>query len=278
MQNKKNDNDPILKNIRQKYKEDINRALNIGKNILLNGGSSQEAVIQTIVELENNELFNAGKGSSPTVEGKVEMDALIMNYDMSYGSIGNCKNVKNPILLAQSIKEKYNHKFLVGDQREKFNIQYTPDEYFKSEVKQKLYREIKLSIYGTVGCVAYDKSGRLCAGSSTGGTLNKEPGRIGDTPLPGIGTFINENGAITSTGHGEEFMKYGFASGVLYNTTFIMYDSMKNIMDRMKDKSGGCIGIDKNGKPQAYFNSNAMHYGYFIEGSENIIEFYRGLK
>jgi beta-aspartyl-peptidase (threonine type) len=278
---KNNTHHPVLSVVRENISEGLKRATIAGIKILQDGGTSEEAVETTIKILEDNELFNAGKGSSPNVNQKFEMDAMLMTSEGRYAGVAGCMNVKNPISLSRQIMTKYNRKILKGNEAVlSFNPYITGDEYFKSEVKNKMYCQIRGVKYGTVGCVALDYDGVLCAGSSTGGSLKKEAGRLGDTPMPGVGTMVNNYGAVTTTGYGEEFMKYFPAGNILNRMELLnesMYTGMKNVFDKMDNKSGGAIGITPEGFPQAFFNSNAMHYAYST-GEDTIVEFYRGLK
>ena len=271
-----NPNHPILSDVSAEIEKGIKNAILEGIRSVQSGMGVEEVAVSVTVSLENNELFNAGKGSSKTQDGGVEMDAVIMKGD-EYGGIISCKNVKNPILLAQHIKKNYHHKVMCDT----LEFPRVDDEYFHSDVKETMYQNVRKVRYGTVGCVVSNlETGEMCVCSSTGGSLRKEVGRVGDTPMPGVGSMIGDGGAVSSTGYGEEFMKHCPANRILTVmelTKLPMYDCMKETFDRMRERSGGVIGIDRSGKPQAYMNSNSMHYGWWT-GQDVVVEFYRGTK
>src|SRR6188768_4406187 len=209
------------------YLKALNDALDAGYRILEKKGDALDAVKAAVMELENNILFNAGKGSVFTNTETHEMDASIMDgRDLSAGAVAVICNIKNPIELAYTVMKKSEHVFLIGKGAEEFakqnGIAFEPDEYFYSEFRYKQLLKTKKSNktaldhsvdlddkkFGTVGAVAYDAEGNLAAATSTGGMTNKQFGRVGDTPLIGSGTWASNNTcAISCTGHGELFIK-----------------------------------------------------------------------
>lgn len=226
------------------YRSGLRTALKAGWKILSGGGTSLDAVEQTVCELENCPLFNAGKGAVFTHDEKNEMDASIMNGEnQRAGAIAFVRNVKNPIKLARLVMEKTEHILLGGSGANEFaremQIELEPDEYFFTDFRYRQLLEARergqiqldhtadeaeiieqdvsnpksqiqnpKSNLGTVGAVACDSLGNLAAATSTGGMTNKRFGRIGDTPIVGAGTYAdNETCAVSCTGHGEFFMK-----------------------------------------------------------------------
>jgi beta-aspartyl-peptidase (threonine type) len=272
------------------YLKGLNDALNVGYTILEKNGDALDAVKATIIELENNILFNAGRGSVFTKTGTHEMDASIMDgRDLSAGAVAAVANIRNPIELALAIMKKSEHVFLSGKGAEEFakqnKIAFEPDEYFFSQFRYDQWQAIKDSDdtaldhniipeinkekkFGTVGAVACDVHGNLAAGTSTGGMTNKQYGRIGDSPIIGIGTYANNKTcAISCTGHGEPFIK----SVAAYDVSCLMeYKglSLKEamevvVMDKLIkiDGEGGMIGVDAKGNAALVFNSTGMYRG-----------------
>ena len=274
--------------IEKKYKTALNDSILAGENILLNSGLAIDAVEASIRSLENNPLFNAGRGSVFSHEGEHEMDASIMNgKDLMAGAIAGVKNVKNPITLAKSVMQHSNHVFMAGHGAEVFakqlNIEMAPNEYFFEQmrydqlIQAKSNDRIELDHvdnkfengekkFGTVGAVALDVFGNISAGTSTGGMTNKKHGRVGDTPIIGAGTYANnQTCAVSCTGHGEFFIR----SVVAYDIScLIEYKgfSLKEACNLVvKDKlvkiggEGGLIALDAKGNIELCFNSEGMY-------------------
>jgi beta-aspartyl-peptidase (threonine type) len=270
------------------YRAALSDALEIGEKILQQGGSSLDAVEQTIVFLEDNPLFNAGRGAVFTHEGKNELDASIMEgATQKAGAIGNVTIVKNPIRLARAVMEKSSHVFLVSKGAEQFAIEQgldtvSPSWFFTTERWESLQRvlqkeqlkkdslineqNVDTSKFGTVGCVALDKNGNLSAGTSTGGMTNKRWNRIGDSPVIGAGTYAdNSCCAISCTGHGEFFIRYAVAHDVFALMSYgkmtledagnlIIYKKLKDV-----GGEGGLIAVDRNGNIAMPFNTSGMY-------------------
>ena len=262
--------------------------------ILENGGSSMDAVEFAVSEFEDSSLFNAGKGSVYNADEVQEMDASIMNgKDRSAGAVASVKTIKNPIKLARKVLEETNHILLVGEGAEIFakNIGETivDKSYFYSEKNLKrLYKAKKKLItkniiedrIGTVGAVALDKDGNIAAATSTGGMTNKMPGRVGDTPIIGSGTWAqNDVCGVSSTGHGEFFIKYQVAKEVCTRMEYLneTLDKASNdiIQDLSKiDARGGVIAIDKNANISMPFNTDGMIRGSFTNKSQLLVAIY----
>tara|TARA_B100001250_G_scaffold378161_1_gene367786 strand:+ start:1413 stop:2375 length:963 start_codon:yes stop_codon:yes gene_type:complete len=262
--------------------------------ILENGGSSMDAVEFAVSEFEDSSLFNAGKGSVYNADEVQEMDASIMNgKDRSAGAVASVKTIKNPIKLARKVLEETNHILLVGEGAEIFakNIGETivDKSYFYSEKNlRRLYKAKKKLItkniiedkIGTVGAVALDKDGNIAAATSTGGMTNKMPGRVGDTPIIGSGTWAqNDVCGVSSTGHGEFFIKYQVAKEVCTRMEYLNETLDKASSDIIQDLSkidarGGVIAIDKNANISMPFNTDGMIRGSFTNKSQLLVAIY----
>jgi L-asparaginase / beta-aspartyl-peptidase len=192
----------------------LRRAFESAWAILLQNGSAVDAVVRATVELEDNPLFNAGVGSCLNQEGNVEVDASLMDgTTFRAGAVGAIKTVRNPILLARTVMEAGRHVFLVGEGAERF----ARERGFPIATREELVTERQLQRWraaqaqgepGTVGAVAFDRAGRLAAATSTGGILNKLPGRVGDSAIIGAGTYADSTlGASSATGEGEAIIR-----------------------------------------------------------------------
>lgn len=271
------------------YLKALNEALDAGYKILEKKGDALDAVKAAVIELENNILFNAGKGSVFTNNGTHEMDASIMDgRDLSAGAVAAVKNIRNPVELAYMVMKKSEHVFLIGSGAEEFARQYgiafEPDEYFYSEFRYKQLQKAKqanetaldhdINItdekkFGTVGAVACDANGNLAAATSTGGMTNKQWGRVGDSPIIGAGTYANNKTcAISCTGHGEPFIRAVTAYDVscLMEYKGLSLEEAMNIVVNDKllkiDGDGGMIGVDAKGNATLIFNSEGMYRGF----------------
>jgi L-asparaginase / beta-aspartyl-peptidase len=278
------------------YKAGLKEALNAGYSVLRAGGTSLDAIQVAVMHLEDNPLFNAGRGSVFTHEGHHEMDASIMDgQTLKAGAVAGVKGVKNPLELARFVMDKSEHVMLCGSGAEEFgrqhHIVFQPEEYFYSEFRFNQLKEaleentMKLDHsekkFGTVGAVALDFAGNLAAATSTGGMTNKRWGRVGDTPVIGAGTYANNNTcAISCTGHGEYFLR----AVVAYDISCLMEYKGISLEEAceivVKDKlvriggEGGLIAIDQKGNIHLPFNSEGMYRGWMQNNVENI-EIYR---
>jgi beta-aspartyl-peptidase (threonine type) len=283
------------------YFKALNEAIDAGYRILEKKGAALDAVKAAVIELENNILFNAGKGSVFTNTGTHEMDASIMDgKDLSAGAIAAIKNVKNPIELAYTVMKKSEHVFLIGNGAEEFakqnGIAFEPDEYFYSEFRYKQLLKTKQSNetaldhsvdpdhkkFGTVGAVACDANGNLAAATSTGGMTNKQFGRVGDSPIIGIGTYANNKTcAISCTGHGEPFIKavaaYDVSCLMEYKGFSLEKAMNKVVMKKLVkiDGEGGMIGVDAKGNASLIFNSKGMYRGVCSSDGRKEVSIYR---
>jgi beta-aspartyl-peptidase (threonine type) len=286
------------------YKVALQDAIEAGEAVLKKGGSSLDAVEFAIVSLENNPLFNAGKGAVFTHNGKNEMDASIMyGKDLTAGAVAGVTNIKNPISLSRAVMEKSDHVLLTGagaiDFAKKINAEFAPDDYFFVQMRYEQLQKAKESDtmildhtednfengekkFGTVGCVALDVHGNIAAGTSTGGMTNKKFGRVGDSPIIGAGTYANNNTcAISCTGHGEFFLR----SVVAYDISCLMeYKGLTLkqacdvvVMDKLVKigGEGGLIALDAKGNIELPFNSEGMYRAKKSSDSELYIGIYK---
>ncbi len=285
------------------YRNALDSALTIGETILKNGGIALDAVTATIAYLEDNPLFNAGRGAVFTHEGRNEHDASIMDgSNQMAGAVGGVSIVKNPIRLARAVMEKSPHVMLSGRGAEQFAIEngldtVAPSWFFtqrrwdslqkvlEKEKAQQPQGQLKPSgfedqKFGTVGCVVLDKNGNLAAGTSTGGMTNKRWNRLGDTPVIGAGTYASNDGcAVSCTGHGEYFIRYAVAHDVwarmVYGGLSLEDAANQIVMQKLVEKGGegGLIAVDKAGNIAMPFNSEGMYRGYAKPGERQVLIF-----
>jgi L-asparaginase / beta-aspartyl-peptidase len=268
----------------REYRTALTEALNTGKKILAEGGSALDAVEKTVNYLEDNPLFNAGKGAVFTHEGRNELDAAIMDgSNLAAGSVAGVTDIKNPITAARTVMTKSPHVMLAGAGASEFakeqGLDIVPPSYFYTDRRFNELQEIlKKDKNGTVGCCALDKSGNLAAGTSTGGMTNKRYNRIGDAPIIGAGTYANNNTcAVSATGHGEFFIRWTVAHDI---SALMEYKglSLKEASELVVNEklvraggSGGVICVDKSGNVSMPFNSKGMFRGFATaDGKEGV--------
>ena len=278
------------------YTQALDQALQVGETILRNGGTALDAVEKTATNLENCELFNAGRGSVFTAQGKHEMDACIMRGDtLEAGAVAGISSVKNPIQLARTIMEKSEHVFLTGHGALEFakaqQLAMEPDAYFHTDFRYQQWQDAKADgtivldhtekKFGTIGAVALDQYGNLAASTSTGGMTNKRWGRAGDSPMVGAGTYANnKTAAISCTGHGEFFIRgvvaYDVCCLMEYQGLPLQQACEKVILDKMVKLGGegGLIAVDAKGNTSLVFNSEGMYRGWVNHHSKRSILIY----
>src|ERR1700722_9019559 len=254
------------------------KAIRAGYAILSRGGTSMDAVEATIRVMEDSGLYDAGRGAYYTKEGVPEMDAAIMDgRTLQAGSVAALKHIANPIHLARLVMEKTPHVLLVADGAEEFaksqGIELVSPYYFYTDREWNRYKDAqkkKLAgdAHGTVGVVALDQAGNLAAGTSTGGTVLKMPGRVGDSPIIGAGTYANnESCAVSATGTGEYFMRNVVASDICARVKYLHVSLeqaandvvMKELVAQHGD--GGVIALDRQGDVATPFNTTGMLTG-----------------
>ncbi len=262
--------------MQHEYTKMLEAARDSGLRVLANGGSSLDAVQKVINILEDCPLFNAGKGACYTYDGKISLDAAIMDgSNLKAGAVAGVSDVKNPITLARRVMTSSPHVMLSGEGASEFarsqGIEMADSAYFYTERQWKAHLRglDKLHKMGTVGCVALDQYGNIAAGTSTGGITNKRWGRIGDSPIIGAGTYAdNKTCGVSCTGTGEYFIRLDVAKDV---SSLVDYRKMKlqDAADLVIQKklaalggTGGLVSLDKNGNPGISFNTEGMFRAY----------------
>ena len=226
----------------------------VGWKILEQGGAALDVVEASVVTLEDDPLFNAGIGSTLNSLGKVEMDAAIMEGEsLRAGAVAAVSGIKNPIMLARRVMDDGRHVMLAGDGALLFARQIGFPEIPSELLISQRAKERWESSHGTVGCVAIDANGKLAVATSTGGISNKLPGRVGDSPLLGCGTYANRYGAVSCTGHGEAIMRVVLARDAvqLLQDGIEPADAARMAIENLQEltgSTGGLILIDQQGK------------------------------
>lgn len=266
------------------YKDALEQAIMAGHGVLQAGGTALDAVDLAVVHLENNTLFNAGKGSVFTKEGKHEMDAAIMcGKTLEAGAIAGVRNIKNPVKLARAVMDFSDHVMLSGYGAEEFAlnhaIEFAPEKYFFDAFRYNQWAEIRDSDifmldhtenvdekFGTVGAVAVDVEGNVAAATSTGGMTNKRFNRIGDTPIIGSGNYANNaTCAVSCTGHGEFFMRavvaYDVSCLIEYKGYTLQQACDRVVMQKLVEMGGegGLIAVNAAGDVVLSFNCEGMY-------------------
>jgi beta-aspartyl-peptidase (threonine type) len=268
----------------KEYRTALMEAMATGRRILAAGGTALEAVEKTINILEDNPLFNAGKGAVFTHDGKNELDAAIMDgSNLAAGSVAGVTDIKNPITAARYVMTKSEHVMLTGAGASQFareqGLEIVPPSYFYTEKRfNELQQILKKEKNGTVGCCALDRSGNLAAGTSTGGMSDKKYNRVGDAPIIGAGTYANNNTcAVSATGHGEFFIRWTVAHDISalmeYKGISLKEASELVVNDKLLKAggSGGVICIDSKGNISMPFNSEGMFRGFATaDGKEGV--------
>jgi beta-aspartyl-peptidase (threonine type) len=279
------------------YRAGLSEALEAGYAVLQAGGSSLDAVTRSVVTLEDNPLFNAGRGAVFTLDGHNELDAAIMDgSNLQAGAVCGVTHIRNPIELARSVMEHGEFVMLSGSGAEEFalsrGIALVPDNYFYTLERWKQLERIRggeaglsaltISHVGTVGAVALDGRGRLAAATSTGGMTGKRFGRIGDSPIIGAGTYADDRScAVSATGHGEVFIRAAVAHDICSRMRFGGRDLLSAAREvvhgelRALRGEGGVIAIDAGGEIVMEFNSEAMFRASRRDGEDAHIGIYR---
>ena len=264
----------------------LKRALDEGFAILESGGTSLDAVEAAVVILEDDVTFNAGKGSVYTAEEKQEMDASIMTGEFqNAGAVASVSTIKNPIKLARYVMEKTEHVLIVGQGAEKVAIKgglevVDPSYFYSKEKLDRVRRQKTKDELSTVGAVAIDKEGNISAATSTGGRSNKLPGRVGDSPIIGAGTWAQNNlCGVSGTGHGEYFMRFNVAREICARMDYLglTADQASNqVIDELSGMGieGGVIVIDKEGNASMIFNTDGMARAYKNSKGDEIVTIY----
>jgi L-asparaginase / beta-aspartyl-peptidase len=282
-----------------KYKAALRLALDAGYAVLHKGGNALDAVELAVALLEDEPLFNAGRGSVFTKEGKHEMDAAIMcGKTLDAGAVAGVRSIRNPVKLTRAILDHSDHVFMSGYGAEEFarkhGLEFAPEEYFYDAHRYKQWRDVRDTDtfmldhtedrkFGTVGAVARDASGDLAAATSTGGMTNKNFNRIGDSPVIGSGTYANnQTCAISCTGHGEFFIRAVVAYDVSCLMEYKGYTLQQACEEVVQQKlvkfggEGGLIAVDATGQVALPFNSEGMYRGYRLSKEPGVVAIYKG--
>ena len=286
------------------YRASMTRAIRTGYDVLHRGGSSMDAVVATVKVLEDDPLFNAGRGAVFTSAGTNELDAAIMNgATLGVGSVAAVRHVRNPIELARLVMEKSPHVMMVGSGAEEFartqGMTLVDSTYFWTQRRWDALQKAKAAEaanpggglaalaphegkYGTVGAVALDANGDLASATSTGGTTNKRWGRVGDAPIIGAGTYANnESCAVSATGTGEYFIRNIVASDICARVRYggrtlaRAADEVVNQVLVRQNGDGGVIALDRNGNVAAPFNTEGMYRGWVGPDGRITVKIYR---
>ena len=292
------------------YKQGLQHALEVGYAVLSAKGSAVDAVQAAVVSLEDNILFNAGRGSVFGKDGKHEMDAAIMDgSNLAAGAVAAVTSVRNPVKLARAIMAESPHVMLSGAGALEFaklkGLVLEDESYFYSPFRFQQWQQIKGTDetaldhdvkltdhaagkaaaekkFGTVGAVATDMNGNIAAATSTGGMTNKQWGRIGDSPIIGAGTYANnQTCAISCTGHGEPFIRavtaYDVSCLMEYKGLTLEQAMQLVVHDKLLkiDGEGGMIGVDAQGNASLVFNSDGMYRGVKNSKGLNNVLIYR---
>jgi beta-aspartyl-peptidase (threonine type) len=265
------------------YHDGLRRALSAGRDILAAGGGALDAVTAAVATLEDDWLFNAGRGSVFTRAGTQEMDACVMDgIGRRAGAVAGVFGPRNPVRAARAVMERSRHVLLIGEGALAFcrenGVAFCESSYFRSEARwRELQRALQLPDaeppqYGTVGAVARDRGGNLAAATSTGGMTGKAPGRVGDTPIIGAGTYAdNATCAVSATGHGEFFIRHGAAFAIAARLRYAgqtLDQAARAVIHELMAAggSGGMVAIDRAGALALPFSTAGMYRGYVRDG------------
>jgi len=254
-----------------RYRRGLERALAAGHAALKDGGAALDAVCAAVVALEDDPLFNAGRGACYNTDEKHELDAAVMDGGTRRaGAVAAVSRIRNPVLAARAVMEKSSHVLLMGAGAERFaraqGVALAPPEYFATPSRLAALRRRVEGHHGTVGAVALDSHGRLAAATSTGGYTGKLPGRVGDSPIIGAGTYADELCAVSGTGLGEAFIRtvlaYDVAARLRYRKEKLSRATAA-VLGRIAEfgASGGVIAVDRRGNIAMPFNSEGMYRG-----------------
>ncbi|MDX1684409.1 MAG: isoaspartyl peptidase/L-asparaginase [Saprospiraceae bacterium] len=281
------------------YTDALNRVLDEGERILSEGGSSLDAVEAVLKLMEDDSLFNAGRGSVFTYEGTNELDASIMDGNtMNAGAVAGVSRIKNPISAARAVMESSEHVLLAGQGAERFardhGLEMVDPEYLKTQSKWRRLKAVQKSLredsyisenggdekFGTVGAVALDEDGHIAAGTTTGGMTNKRWNRIGDSPIIGAGTYADDKvGGVSCTGHGEFYIRYSVAYDLIAKMKYaglpLKTAAETIIHEELVEAggSGGLIALDRQGNIAMEFNTSGMFRGYARPGEREVAMF-----
>lgn len=252
------------------YKDALGEALEAGHMVLQGGGTALDAVTAAVVAMEDSPLFNAGRGAVYNADGRHELDAAIMDGErLRAGAVACVERIRNPVLAARAVMEHSRHVLLAGKGAERFagkqGLKMVNQKYFGTAARREALRRNLRSHHGTVGAVALDRDGNLAAATSTGGYTGKLPGRIGDSPLVGAGTYADNRAcAVSGTGLGEAFIRalvaYDVAARVRYRRESLAAAARAALAGVARlGGDGGLVAVDRRGNLAMPFNSQGMY-------------------
>jgi len=284
----------VDQSVRHQYVEGLRHALQVGVDLLKSGSSAMTASVAVVKALEENPLFNSGKGAVFNYDGKHELDASVMDgATLKCGAVAGCTTVRNPIELARLVMERTSHILLIANGAESFatemNVERVSNDWFSTEKrKQQLHESRKDDStritpgelveqekpptaadpmtdkkHGTVGCACLDVHGNLAAATSTGGLTNKRWGRVGDSPIIGAGTYANNaTAAMSATGHGEQFIRHcvchAISAAMEHTNMSFEQAASKIVHGKLQKGDGGVVGVSHTGDIAMVFNSAGM--------------------
>jgi beta-aspartyl-peptidase (threonine type) len=272
-----------------RYEATLRRALKAGYSILSRGGSSLDAVMAAVVVMEDSPLFNAGRGAVYNAQARHEMDAAVMDgATLRAGAVACVSRVKNPVLAARAVMERSPHVLLAGRSAERFaarqGVKLVSESYFDTPRRLAALRSKQRTAaeqHGTVGAVALDVTGNLAAATSTGGYTGKAPGRVGDSPIIGAGTYAdNGSCAVSGTGQGELFMRSVLAYDVAARMRY-RGDSLKRAASAALESvsrlggEGGLIAVDHRGNVAMRLNCEGMYRACIDRSGRETVAIYR---
>ena len=269
---------------REMFEAALDSALQIGLDLLEGGSPSIEAVEAVIRYMEDNPLFNAGRGAVFTSEGKNELDASIMTgEDLNAGAVAMVTDIRHPISAARAVMERSENVMLASNGASQFAREsglemVDPSFFFTQRRYESFQRTLDKEKQGTVGCVALDRNGNLCAGTSTGGRTNKKYGRVGDSPIIGAGTYANNTTCgVSATGHGEYFIRWCVAHDISvlmeYRGLDVKTAAEEVVMGKLVEAggTGGVVCLDSYGNPAMVHNTRGMFRAYGNSDGERLV-------
>jgi len=264
-----------------RHRAGLRRALRAGWKVLDAGGASLDAVTAAVVALEDDPLFNAGRGAAYNAEAKHELDAAIMDgATLRAGAVAAVSRIRNPVLAARAVMEHSPHVMLAGKGAERFasrqKIRLVDPGYFRTAARGKDLEPR----HGTVGAVALDRDGNLAAATSTGGVPGKLPGRVGDSPIVGAGTWAdNATCAVSGTGDGELFVRtvlaYDVAARMRYRGDSLQRAASAALAGIARlGGTGGLVAVDRRGRLAMPFNSPGMFRACIRRDGTSLVKVY----
>lgn len=272
---------------REGHLDGVRRAVEAGFAVLEGGGPALEAVLAAVRVLEDDPVFNAGTGSALNLQGEVEMDAAVALGDGGFGAVACVTGVQHPVDLARVVMERTDHLIVAGHGAVQLARRYGFPPY--NPVTEERLRQWRRALeaarrgeglyrkmggwYSTVGAAARDATGAVAAATSTGGITLKLPGRVGDTPVPGAGTYAALWGAASATGHGEGILRVALTRRVVEAMAERPAAEACRLVMAELEGSGveaGVIGVDRLGRVGVAFNTPAMAWAYKVAGAETV--------